>query len=293
MRSFRSHELHTTARVRWIDLAQGRLRRFAPSRATAAPVEWRAGTLMRVAGPRVAPPLDTCMKGGIGLPSGRPRASSAYRRRAVGPPPPEQPCLSRTILGRLVGSGRAAFRAFRRTTGRSRSPCGGGSGPDDRATAAVMLPRRAVSDRIPAARGKGPERLVPPDRIELSTSPLPRECSTTELRRRNGDAGTVPTAPPTKRADPATRGVAVQGDRQAVDRENTPRRGGPASPNADPSPLVFRLRRRGQRPAFASPSSFMSVAFALGDVPSFLDDVLLLLASSASCYVCYAPTTVT
>jgi hypothetical protein len=28
------------------------------------------------------------------------------------------------------------------------------------------------------------EKLVLPDRIELSTSPLPRECSTTELRQR-------------------------------------------------------------------------------------------------------------
>ena len=28
--------------------------------------------------------------------------------------------------------------------------------------------------------------LVLPDRIELSTSPLPRECSTTELRQRRG-----------------------------------------------------------------------------------------------------------
>ena len=31
------------------------------------------------------------------------------------------------------------------------------------------------------------EYLVLPDRIELSTSPLPRECSTTELRQHAGD----------------------------------------------------------------------------------------------------------
>src|SRR5260221_5234235 len=30
-----------------------------------------------------------------------------------------------------------------------------------------------------------PRKLVLPDRIELSTSPLPMECSTTELRQRN------------------------------------------------------------------------------------------------------------
>ncbi len=28
--------------------------------------------------------------------------------------------------------------------------------------------------------------MVPPERIELSASPLPRECSTTELRRHGG-----------------------------------------------------------------------------------------------------------
>jgi hypothetical protein len=31
------------------------------------------------------------------------------------------------------------------------------------------------------------EKLVLPDRIELSTSPLPMECSTTELRQRAKD----------------------------------------------------------------------------------------------------------
>jgi hypothetical protein len=42
---------------------------------------------------------------------------------------------------------------------------------------------------------------VLPDRIELSTSPLPMECSTTELRQR---ARTRESAkrPPTRRADP-------------------------------------------------------------------------------------------
>ncbi len=31
--------------------------------------------------------------------------------------------------------------------------------------------------------------MVLPERIELSTSPLPRECSTTELRQRFGQSG--------------------------------------------------------------------------------------------------------
>ena len=33
------------------------------------------------------------------------------------------------------------------------------------------------------AGGQYEEKLVLPERIELSTSPLPRECSTTELRQ--------------------------------------------------------------------------------------------------------------
>src|SRR4051812_19644576 len=39
------------------------------------------------------------------------------------------------------------------------------------------VPRRSDNRRSAA------EMLVLPDRIELSTSPLPRECSTTELRQ--------------------------------------------------------------------------------------------------------------
>jgi hypothetical protein len=42
---------------------------------------------------------------------------------------------------------------------------------------------------------------VLPDRIELSTSPLPMECSTTELRQRARDTDSAETAP-TRRADP-------------------------------------------------------------------------------------------
>jgi hypothetical protein len=49
--------------------------------------------------------------------------------------------------------------------------------------------------------------LVLPDRIELSTSPLPRECSTTELRQRPaGDARN----PARKRAILAIRAHQVQ-----------------------------------------------------------------------------------
>jgi hypothetical protein len=40
-----------------------------------------------------------------------------------------------------------------------------------------------------AKRCDNPWKLVLPDRIELSTSPLPRECSTTELRQLKASAG--------------------------------------------------------------------------------------------------------
>src|ERR1700716_3178914 len=39
------------------------------------------------------------------------------------------------------------------------------------------------------------KRMVLPDRIELSTSPLPMECSTTELRQHATDAGIGPKGP--------------------------------------------------------------------------------------------------
>jgi hypothetical protein len=39
------------------------------------------------------------------------------------------------------------------------------------------------------------EKLVLPDRIELSTSPLPMECSTTELRQRAPDSENRPKGP--------------------------------------------------------------------------------------------------
>lgn len=41
--------------------------------------------------------------------------------------------------------------------------------------------------------------MVLPDRIELSTSPLPRECSTTELRQQTGHRGNRPSRAATKR----------------------------------------------------------------------------------------------
>jgi hypothetical protein len=50
-------------------------------------------------------------------------------------------------------------------------------------------------------KGFSRERMVLPDRIELSTSPLPMECSTTELRQRAPDTRIGQKAS-TRRADP-------------------------------------------------------------------------------------------
>src|SRR3954466_6292192 len=57
------------------------------------------------------------------------------------------------------------------------------------ACCASILNIAAQQDQSSVPSGRGGAReplLVLPDRIELSTSPLPRECSTTELRQRAG-----------------------------------------------------------------------------------------------------------
>ena len=52
--------------------------------------------------------------------------------------------------------------------------------------------------------------MVLPDRIELSTSPLPMECSTTELRQHARYSGNWPKRPPTRRPVLATRAPLAQ-----------------------------------------------------------------------------------
>jgi hypothetical protein len=52
--------------------------------------------------------------------------------------------------------------------------------------------------------------MVLPDRIELSTSPLPMECSTTELRQHAKHLGNRPKWPPTRRPVLATRAPLAQ-----------------------------------------------------------------------------------
>src|SRR4051812_36381311 len=52
------------------------------------------------------------------------------------------------------------------------------------------------------------EKLVLPDRIELSTSPLPMECSTTELRQHAPDDENPAEKASRQRADPCHRGGA-------------------------------------------------------------------------------------
>src|ERR1700726_4602956 len=75
--------------------------------------------------------------------------------------------------------------------------------------------------------------MVLPDRIELSTSPLPMECSTTELRQHAPDKGSQPKRPPYKAADPchkAPSGASAQdpgGDvKGGENRPNSPLGGG-------------------------------------------------------------------
>ena len=58
-------------------------------------------------------------------------------------------------------------------------------------------------------------KLVLPDRIELSTSPLPMECSTTELRQHARYSGNRPKWPPTRRPVLATRTPLAQARGQA------------------------------------------------------------------------------
>ena len=55
-----------------------------------------------------------------------------------------------------------------------------------KAISGLSMPKRKVlvaRQRTASARQVLEEKLVLPDRIELSTSPLPMECSTTELRQ--------------------------------------------------------------------------------------------------------------
>jgi hypothetical protein len=54
----------------------------------------------------------------------------------------------------------------------------------------VENPERKLSKKL-ICKGK----MVLPDRIELSTSPLPMECSTTELRQHAPDHGNRPKGP--------------------------------------------------------------------------------------------------
>ena len=53
--------------------------------------------------------------------------------------------------------------------------------------------------------------MVLPLRIELRTSPLPRECSTTELRQRAGDRSDTTNKAVRRRAIIATRAKGAQG----------------------------------------------------------------------------------
>jgi hypothetical protein len=76
-------------------------------------------------------------------------------------------------------------------------------GPWRQKTARLRLEDCGYPDplrRVEAGAGKRqltgkPKKMVLPDRIELSTSPLPMECSTTELRQHAPDHGNRPKGP--------------------------------------------------------------------------------------------------
>ena len=65
---------------------------------------------------------------------------------------------------------------------------GVGHSADQRVPGAGVDCHAAAADAAGAADSShgSSGRMVLPDRIELSTSPLPRECSTTELLQRRG-----------------------------------------------------------------------------------------------------------
>ncbi len=108
--------------------------------------------------------------------------------------------------------------------------------------------------------------MVLPDRIELSTSPLPRECSTTELRQQTGHRGNRPEGRDQARAVLATRSPQVQARRQGVGAKNGPtarqigenphhdaqKRGFGLDPG--PRPSGCRAMSGGDMPAGTSPS---------------------------------------
>lgn len=94
-------------------------------------------------------------------------------------------------------------------------------------------------------------KMVLPDRIELSTSPLPMECSTTELRQRAPDHENRPKGPyKAGRSLPQGPGARKRADRAAgvFRRLNQCRLpiAGPKSLNcgSDPVPGFFSRRRR-------------------------------------------------
>src|SRR5258705_12732005 len=87
--------------------------------------------------------------------------------------------------------------------------------------------------------------MVLPDRIELSTSPLPMECSTTELRQHAGIGGIGPKGPH-RRAVLATRTPLAQARGGAGDGPKWGKKMTPAAPyGGDPGPCPRHRRPEG------------------------------------------------
>ena len=110
--------------------------------------------------------------------------------------------------------------------------------------------------------------MVLPDRIELSTSPLPMECSTTELRQRAPNRGNRPIGP-TGRADPCHKAQARA--RRAVRESVIARRASEIryAPTAKPAAARRRPKPRSgaSAPAIAAAAVPMRMVRRSGHAP--------------------------
>lgn len=108
----------------------------------------------------------------------------------------------------------------------------------------------------------GFQGMVLPDRIELSTSPLPRECSTTELRQRRQ----CPMESWNNSIEKWAILTISRGEAQASPARPGPRRGSPqASRNRGARGLSGPFDRALERGAAKALHIFRHVALALGD----------------------------
>ena len=115
-------------------------------------------------------------------------------------------------------------------------------------------------------------KMVLPDRIELSTSPLPMECSTTELRQHAPDRESAKKAP-TRRADPCHKApIGASASRRRCHQKRLQSAGTPAACfkqaqlRADPVPnFLAQRRRRLDRRTMTSNSTISAAGMPVSD----------------------------